>query len=86
MVGVGIATLSEMMMMVEDKNVNFAQTRVDICLAWSFSTTTQPLPLMPRHHLTLDLLTSDSSTDSFTIDSDPTTTIDPTSSDQPNEF
>ena len=40
MVGVGIATLSEMMMMVEDKNVNFAQTRVDICLAWSFSTTT----------------------------------------------
>ena len=40
MVGVGIATLSEMMMMVEDKNVNFAQTRVDICLSWSFSTTT----------------------------------------------
>jgi len=48
---------------------------------------------MPPHHLTLDLLTSDSntselsSTDSFTTNSDSTTAIDLTSSpDQPNEF
>ena len=38
MVGVGIASLLEMMM-VEDKNVNFDQTRVDICLSWSFQGT-----------------------------------------------
>ena len=40
MVGVGIASLLEMMMVVEDKNVNFDQIRVDICLSWSLSTTT----------------------------------------------
>ena len=40
MVSVGIASLLEIRMVVEDKNVDFARTRVDICLAWSFSTTT----------------------------------------------
>ena len=51
MVAVGIASLLEMMMVVEDKNVNFDQTRVDICLT---------VTVFHYHHLRKGLLLSTS--------------------------